>query len=57
MRSFKPTTETKLFKFKVEGKEMQTTATSEGQAKHAVKTRYNRENNRQLNAFVNIELV
>lgn len=52
--SFKKNTPTQKFAAIVGGEYMETTAVSEGQARHALKSRYNRKNGRQSHAFVEI---
>lgn len=52
--SFKKDTPTNKFAAIVGGEYMETTAVSEGQARNALKSRYNKSHNRQNWAFVEI---
>lgn len=52
--SFKPETATKKFAFIVYGNYMETTAVSEGQARNAIKARYNKANGRSITAWVDM---
>lgn len=50
--SFKHDTPVEKFAFMVYGTYMETTAVSDGQARHAIKSRYNKENRRAMSAWV-----
>lgn len=52
--SFKSETKTEKFAFMVYGNYMETTAVSEGQARNAIKARYNKANGRNSTAWVDM---
>ena len=54
--SFKKETKTQKFAAMVGGEYMETTAVSEGQAKNALRARYNKKYHRQTGAYVEIEM-